>query len=539
MALPVAVQSTRRALVALAIFAGLAVLHTWPLASAPWRLAFDNADAGHSAWTLAWIDHALVRDPGHVFDTNTFWPERQTLTYADPMFVPALAAAPVRMLGGSAVFAANVDVLVGLTLTAWCTWFVAARWTGSASAGLVAGALAAFNPHTLTRLPQAVAPYLWTLPLLLFVGDRLVDRPSRRDAIAMALLVALTAATSIYWLALAGIIVGTTMVVGAVTKRWAGATRVAIASIAGIVIAAPVLWPYARVAAAGTTRPLETVMQFSATPAGYLASLSHLHRGWSAAFFRDDLDVFFAGATAIVLAIAGFAAGRRLPRTSRRLGLLVVIAAAGVLLSFGPATSVYRWLYDWLPPLRGLRVAARFGYLYLLAVAMAAAYGALWLVSRWPRRATAIVCAALALVTIEAWHGPVAMHAYTGVPPIYDIVRDLPAPVRLVEVPFYPPDAMHENAEYIVNSTVHWRSLMNGYSGFTPDSYRERTGSFWFFPEPWAVDAIRASDATHVMVHLERFGNETADVKRTLMTIPGLELIASDGDHRLYRVRRP
>lgn len=529
--------SRSRALNAWLCFAALTVLHTWPIASAPSRLMLASADVSHSAWTLAWIDHALVHQPLAVFDTNTFWPERHTLTYADPMFGPALVAAPVRVFGGSALLAANIVMLVGLTLTAWSVWFVVTRWTGSAGAGLVAGALASYNEHLLTRLPQAVAAFVWTLPLIVYLADRLATRWSRRDAIWLALLIALTAATSIYWLAFAAVVVFATIAVHALPVR--GRTLgVAAVALAGVVAAAPILWPYARVAAAGTTRPIEMVEQFSATPEGYLASQSRLHADWTATFFRDDTNLFFAGFAALLLAVIGVVAARRLPGASRRVAALVVVAVAGVVLSLGPATALYRTLYEWLTPLRGLRVAARFGYLYLLAIAMLAGYGVAWGTARGPARGRTIVVGALALITIESLHAPLDTRRYAGVPPIYQLVRDLPGDVRLAEVPFFPPDATHDNAEYILNSTAHWRSILNGYSGFTPDSYRRRTQTLWFFPEPWTIDEFRREGATHVMVHLEKFGGEAEDVRRVLPSLPGLELIAADGfGHLLYRVR--
>ena len=142
------------------------------------------------------------------------------------------------------------------------------------------------------------------------------------------------------------------------------------------------------------------------------------------------------------------------------------------------------------------------------------------------------------MATMEAWQGPVAAVPFTGLPRIYLQLPRLPAPVRLVEVPFYPPDAMHENAEYVLNSTLHWRPLLNGYSGFTPDSYRRRTETIWFFPERRAIDAIAAEGATHVMVHLARFGAERGEVERLLATETRLELVAADpAGRRLYKVR--
>ena len=124
-------------------------------------------------------------------------------------------------------------------------------------------------------------------------------------------------------------------------------------------------------------------------------------------------------------------------------------------------------------------------------------------------------------------------------PPIYTELRDLRDPVLLVEVPFYPPDMIFENGEYMVNATAHWRPIMNGTSGYTPDSYRRRADSFWFFPEDWAIDSIKREGATHVMVHLEKFEGQAASVVAALLKRSDLRLISTDAfGHQLYAVRR-
>lgn len=526
--------------VALLVFLALAALHTWPVASAPWRYSLNhNADAELNAWMLSWIAHILPRDPLHLFDGNIFAPERHTLTYTDPLIVPGLAAAPAWWLTGSPVLAFNVSLLLGLALTGWATWLAARRWCGSDTAALVAGSLAAFNPHLLTRLPHTAASWMWTIPLSLYFADRLVDERRPRTALLLALTVAATAATSLYTLFFVGLITGLVLAFALVRRRWASAVWVAAASAGGLVVALPVLIPYVRFAATGVSRPLQSVAQFSATMAGYLHSPSRLHAGWSAPFFERDVSVFFAGFTALALAVLGVARGDR-RGAGRHIALLIVLAVTGVVLSLGPATPVYGWLYDWVVPLRGLRAAARFGYLYLVAVAMAAAFGLAWILDRLPnaRTRTIVAMTALALVTAEAWSAPIRTRAFTQVPPIYDHLRDLPEPVLLLEVPFWPPEAFFENGEYVFNSTRHWRPLMNGYSGFAPQSYRDRAPFYWYFPEARAVDRLAVDGVTHVMVHLERWPeHERPHVERALRDQQHMSLIATDSrGHRLYRV---
>lgn len=534
-----------RARVALAGFLALACIHTWPIARSPAHLSLDaNADAQLCAWTLGWIAHMLPRHPSRLFDADIFAPERATLTYSDPMLVPAAAAAPVHWLGGSPILAFNVAMLAGLTLTAWSTWWVARRWTGSDTAALVAGALAAFNGHVLTRLPQIVASYVWTIPVSVVLADRVLDAPDRRTTIALALIVTATAITSPYWMAQVGLVIVAAGVFAIALGRWRSAAALAAALAGGLVLAAPVLWPYVRFARGGATRPLEQVAQFSATIGGYLSSVSRLDARWTAPFYRDDVNVWFAGVAAIALAAIGlsWSVVRGDRRDRRRTLLLVVLAAIGVILSLGPATPFYRWLYAWCFPLRGLRAAARFGYLYLTAIAFLAAAGtrALQRLGRTPRARTAIAIAALAAVTVETWMAPIAVTRFDGVPAIYHQVAIAPDPVRLIELPFYPPDAIFLNGEYVLNATAHWRPVMNGYSGYIPDSYRAWAERLWYFPEARALDAIRDSGATHVMVHLEHFTpQENAAIQETLRRTPWLVLVASDPrGHRLYQVGR-
>ena len=118
----------------LGLFLGLAVLHTWPLASAPATLSRnDNADTMLNEWVIAWVAHQVVRDPLHLFDANIFYPEPRTLAFSKHLFVPAMLSAPVLWLGGSPVLAHNLLLLLGFALTGWTMSLLIATWTGESS----------------------------------------------------------------------------------------------------------------------------------------------------------------------------------------------------------------------------------------------------------------------------------------------------------------------------------------------------------------------------------------------------------------------
>ena len=106
---------TRASLVAVL----LAVLHTWPLATAPGTLSRnDNGDAMLNEWIVAWVQHQLPRHPLQLFQANIFYPARDTLAFSEPLIVPAILGSPVRLAGGSPVLVSNLLLLLGLVADA-------------------------------------------------------------------------------------------------------------------------------------------------------------------------------------------------------------------------------------------------------------------------------------------------------------------------------------------------------------------------------------------------------------------------------------
>ena len=59
----------------------------------------DLGDPLFSIWRISWVNHQLWRHPLALFDANIFYPERLTLTYSDPVIVPALISAPLFWVG--------------------------------------------------------------------------------------------------------------------------------------------------------------------------------------------------------------------------------------------------------------------------------------------------------------------------------------------------------------------------------------------------------------------------------------------------------
>ena len=521
---------------AFAGFALLAIVHTWPLAASPATSSrYDNSDAMLNEWAIAWVGHQIVRDPLHLFDANIFFPERNTLAYSEAMLVQGVLGAPLLWLGAPTLLVYNLVLLAGFTLTGWATCLVAARWTGSWAAGAAAGIVAAFNAHTLTRLPHIQALHVEFLPLALAALDTLLRHPTPRHALKLAVWFVLQALTSIYLLVFSAF----AMIAAAIVRPrdWIG--RRFVPAVACLALAAGVsllaLWPYLQPywqvhREQGVARSLGDVELFSASWKDYLSTPSRLHfNAWSYRWFTGA--ALFPGLMAT--ALAGIAIALRIAWRDPRARMCLAVGLCGVILSFGVNMPGYVTLYHLLPPLQAVRAVSRFGYLGTMAIGVLAAFGLVELRKRFrlaQRPAAAGVL--LTILAVEPMVAPIHFTPYAGVPPIYESLAAEPHAV-VVELPMPGGFGWFGNARYMVHATRHWQPMLNGYSGFAPASFNEHVRALATFPDRAAIAALAQIGVTHVFVHIAGY---TAEQQSGMESSAALTRMASSASIVLYRV---
>ena len=540
MAASVAVPNhhTRLVLLSLAVFAALAVAHTWPLASAPAHWSrIDGADAALNTWAVSWVGSHLLHDPARLFDANIFFPERLTLAYSEMMIVQGLFALPVMELGGSPVLAYNLALLAGFALTGWAFCLLVQRWTGSWTAGYVAGSLAAFNAHSLVRLGHLQALHPEFFALMLFALDRVIASRRFRDACWLALGFTLQGLTSLYLL-----VFSVWLLLFATASRFvewlrSGAatvlTRLATAAALAMGLLWPCLWAYQQLRSqSGLERGAEE--QIAGTWSDYLATGARIHQWWVPAASASSIAYAFPGVIAITLVIAAWT--QRGMRRDPRFRMCAAAAAGCLLVSMAPRLPFYAALHDAVPLFQAVRVPARLSQIVLLMIAVLAGFGVAALGRRWPaaRRWPAVV-ALVVLVNAEAFRAPIGFTHFDGVPAVYETLayeRD----AVVAELPFPIPQQWFLNGVYMVNSTKHWRPMLNGYSGFRPPSYEKSYEAARAFPSDESLIALHERGVTHVVVHRQALGGDRV---AQLAKVHELEEIASEGDIAIYRFRTP
>ena len=269
-----------------------------------------------------------------------------------------------------------------------------------------------------------------------------------------------------------------------------------------------------------------------------------------------------AGASAVLLAVSPLwrAALRRWLATPAGIFSIITIFAAAM--SLGPditakgrevaGTSLYTAFYRFVPGFDGLRVPARYAMIVTLGLAV---LGSLGLAAIDRRRRHYASVAAGALIVFEAIAIPIPINQYSaeytqpglaplprvvatggaGAPAVYGFIAQLPASAIVIELPLGEPAF---DVRYMWYSTLHWKRLVNGYSGGAPLHYeflREALKDLATRPDR-AWQAIADSTATHAVVHEGAYADERGRLFSDFFLAHGASAVAVFGTDRVFQL---
>jgi len=517
-------------------FLSLAILNTYPLAAAPGSFIGEHGDSYFSVWRLAWIAHQLWQRPGQLFNGNIFYPEKATLAYSDAILLPAIVVSPLHWLGVDPIVAYNLVLIAAFTLNGVAAYSLVRYLTGSMAAGLLGGAIFAFSPHRFDHFDHLEMQFAFWIPWAVLAWHKAIGRDEVRGYLRVAALVSAQVLSCIYY----GVFLITWLGVLAAFNFWRTPSRIvragALMLVPALLVLAVYSIPYLQNRQKVGDRRSRDVQVYSATFSDFLSapSTNQLY-GWSYSLGSPERHLF-PGLVTVGLLVVGL-----WPPISRTVVLHLVGLIVALELTFGFNAHVYKLLYDWVLPFRGLRVPARAYVLVLLGVAVIAGVGfsrliaSLRSVTRAPRVwGAAIPAIVLAMVVAE----------YFTMPRLRDVDRDVPIwyswleqqdDAVIFEWPVTVPWRLYEMVDlsYMARSTIHWRPMLNGYSGFYPDSYLRLLVEMRSFPDTRSLKVLRDRGATILVLHEypETRVRYVRAIER-LMRDPLVEPIAQDRDGR-------
>jgi hypothetical protein len=511
---------------------------------------------------LAWQSHALATAPSTILDANIYWPARRALLYGDPGLGALPFFAPVFLTTGNPTLAVNCLFLGGIALTAWSLHLVVRRWCGSHAAGVVAAATLLTNPWTLDFFSWAPSyAVLFYLPWIAYVAATRTLR--LRDVLWFAPLIVLQCLANLVYIAPAPLApLGLLAVARILLPR---ARRQGLALALTLVLAAvglaPIYAGYLGTRQANADIEERSLLRAELSPEAESVVVVVGQMPRTIVHVPEDVAASprptWAAITTIVLVAVGALCALGV-RTEWRgawahgalwtaMGFVLSIPAVSFFGGPGLASPFYWVLGHGLPAVdQVIRAPIRLGLISVVGWAILAGVAFAACSARLGRRAVPLLLV-IVLAGLYAQLSPHLRAAYPLYPAIdgQSVVtrslRDGHGPV--LELPLAPNGIRagpHASAMY--RSIFHWRPLLNGYSSYWPDGFRDRMALALRLPEPDALATLRRETGlTNVVVGLRPLSPDARAQWERLAAgaRSDLRLVVRDRDELLFEVAWP
>ncbi|MEE3329912.1 MAG: hypothetical protein VX246_03500 [Myxococcota bacterium] len=478
-------------------------------------------DSRLNSWILAWVQRAAIHSPLSIFNGNIFHPAPNAITGSEHLFGIALQMAPFRLFTSNAI-ALHQIALVFSAMVLGLSSFAAVRGvTRSAWAGVLAALLAILMPWRTTEISHLQLTSAQFFPIIWWWALRSLDEDvPRRVSLGLAVCTAIQLLSSFYLAYFLTLSLGVLIAVCgfSTAERRRRLPRLASTLAPAYAVFGLTGLPYLAQRASETLEVawdpmfslgLEGAWHVIAPRWPHGEELGSALNG--SAVYDIPYGAALLGILALALALrrtASVAAeSAPLPSIARSASLaFAAIAFTGFVFAIGGSLEVagtrvplpFYYLTLVVPGFDMLRGPARWSILIGLSVPLLAGIGIAWLDARWRggarwlSRMTVIAVVGLSLdlfvvPAAPAWRNPERLEARA------QAIRALPdREAVIVELPVgHGFSAGVRGSKSVLASTLHWRRILNGYTGHTPPSYEFVRSLTRELPSRVAIDHLR------------------------------------------------
>jgi hypothetical protein len=307
-----------------------------------------------------------------------------------------------------------------------------------------------------------------------------------------------------------------------------------------IVIVGIVLFPYIRLKVENPEikRSIDDVTHLRANLIDYISVLPTSLNIYKLPTNTNE-HVLFPTFTLLLLAFLGLATSRK--HNKYLVSIFALIVFTSFIFSLGNEQSFnvgafstgtlkmpYYYLYKLFPIFQIVRVPARFGIFVILSLSVFAAWGIESILKLKRSKWIVGVFLFTFIIEISQIHTPfISIPSKTAIPKVYQWILKQPEPIILAEMPislFYHGSIMENQLDRlypslqqsdtyaletyrIYFSTYHNKRMINGYSGFLPESYNRVAEILEGFPSDYSIKTIQDIGVTHIVVHTKQYKN--------------------------------
>ena len=560
------------------IFTALSILYTWPLVLHLPNAVTNSGDPLFYAWNLSHNLQAVPLGIDKIMNTNIFYPTTNTIAFSDTLFTQTLLTFPLLLITRNPIFVENFYIIFSFILAGFGAYILALELNVSTMGALVAGIFFSFSYPRLGQLSHISIASSFLLPFFFWRIIKFFSQATVQNALFCILTFLLLLGSTIYFGIIAGF--GAVIFIGVMLIKnknyrsvlWNKKILITISFIATIIMSLVILYPYIilRVEHPEIQRSYDEISSRGAYQKDFLSVLA-TSTILSRILPSDEGErSLYPTLAALVLSLFGIIAYKK--SKNQFLLALLGVGIFGFLLSFGPARPFtfgpldtgyiplpYAFFLKVLPILYIIRVPSRFIILFTLALSVLAGMG----FDFYKKKSLLLVSLLVLLFFMETIQKPlplIPIPAETEIPAVYasikndssvrtiielpiveerDRVRQLPIQdqvrLRFNEVSIHTPLVLETYRTYF--SLFHKKQMVNGYSGFVPQSFHDAVEEMSYFPEERSISYLKRKKISHVIIHLWEYSeDQKISLMQKLSTISPSPLYNQYGEDRIYTV---
>jgi len=495
-------------LIILLFFSLTTFLYFWPVVTHFTSYLPGNQDELFITFAITQMARKFPQPPNQLFDSGIFYPATQSQAFSDLFITSGIIAKPFLAYFKEPVAAFNSVLLIGQILTLWGSYLLLNKLSKDRITAVLFSLIFSFSLIHLHYISHLHTFFIGLAPLSGWLLLKWIESKKNYWLYLWFLILGLQAINSplpayfilylaifIFWLK-----------PKAIEILWENKKHVLIISLGSLILFYPYLSAYFSVSRQyDYHRSLSEVVHFSLSPEQLFGS-----------FFSPVLYFLFV----LLFLLTIF------KREIEEMKIYLIAMLVSLLLSLGPVLHwmgktvkipfpiplPYLLLYYIVPGFNGFRTPSRWLVMFALFAVMFSvlAWAKLFTNKKLKIFSSFVVLIFIVLLTPQ-YNSYVKVTSLNQAPPIYQWLRYQPQQV-VVELPMAAWDKGEQTKQEIMRmywSLYHGKKLVNGYSGYFPQSYLYLTSlTQQQFPNQSSIEALQNSGAELLLVNLEQYGDK-------------------------------
>jgi len=519
---------------ALFIFIFAALFITFPLVFHLGQFTTGAGDELLIAWIHAWVIHALVTNPLAIFNANIYYPYPNSLAFSDLFITGSLLTAPFVYLLGQPIVANNITLISSLIFLGFFIFLLAYYLTKNYIVSILSGTLVIFSPATLSNAIQIQMLEIYWIPLAILFLLQFFERNKTRFLLGFLLCFLLQFYNSFlpaYFILFSSIIIFLFVFQIKRKKMNVYFTKKNILLVLlTFIFMVPLIIPYYQVSNEfHYTRDLRYSIHFAMQPEDFLYPgintklntflvqyIPTNHYSQNNEFKPGYLGVVFSLLILFILFII-FQKRKKLTTNEK---IFLTIALVGLLLSFGPFLHLdrhtihypipiplpYLVFYYLLPGFQGFRNSQRWEMLFIIGIAIVISlvFNKMFKKISVKKKVISYLLVFTGIVLEFMPFSFMSLPQREHFPKVYSWMATTPPNSTFVMLPIFnwnmqPNIGQELYREYF--STVEFRPMVNGYSGFSPPPWQVFISSLnKEFPNHESIKKLRSIGVHYIII---------------------------------------